>query len=305
MVNVPVIPPAVSPQNYTVRGLVRETDGTPIGGAVVQAFDHELRNLDPLGEQARSGADGSYSIQYTLAQLKRPGKTSADLVVKASAADGAPIAQSSTLFHAPRNAAIDLTRNNEPFVGPAELSAVQSTLAPALGAAEPSTLTAADISFLSSDTGVDATRIRHLALASQSSGSSGIAPQVFYALGRKGFPTTLDRLLSTDPAALKQALESAAGENVIPPSSAVNAAQIVAQLQNAAVSRTLAPGATRLGGALTISLKEPERQQTFLNTFLQNRNNPERFWNELAKQPGFDAPTIASTLLSVQLGSLT
>ena len=72
---------------YTVSGVVREPDGTPLANATVQVFDQELRSLTPLG-QHQSGKDGSYLIRYEIFQLKQPGKTSADLVVKATAADG-------------------------------------------------------------------------------------------------------------------------------------------------------------------------------------------------------------------------
>jgi hypothetical protein len=289
---------------YLVRGLVRETDGTPIAGATVQAFDQDLRSRNPLG-QTQTGADGSYHIRYEISQLKRRGKTSADLVVKAVASDGSVIAQSLTVFHAPPAVDVDLTRGNQPYLGPAELHSVQTTLAPVLGTVRAADLNESDITYLTGETGLQNLQIRHLALASQSGGTAGVDPQVFYGLARKGFPTTLDRLLSTDPAAQRQALETAAKDNVIPPSVAQGIPQLVAKLQETAVSRTLAQGATRLGGTLSVSLKDPNLQTTLLNTFLQNRTSGEAFWEALAKQPGFTADVLASTQLGVQLASLT
>lgn len=288
----------------TVRGVVRETDGTPIARATVQAFDQDLRSLNPLGQQA-TGADGSYQIPYEISQLKRPGKTRADLVVKATAADGSVIAQSATLFHAPPSAEIDLTRGNQPYLGPSELNSVQTKLAPVLGSVKAAELNENDIAYLAGDSGLGSDQIRHFALAGQAGAAAGVDSHVFYGLARKGFPVTLDRLLSTDPEGQKQTLAAAAKDNLIPPLIAQNIPQIVAQLQQTAVSRTLAPGATRLGGTLSIPLRDPKLQTTFLNTFLANRTSGEAFWKALAGQPGFTAETVASTQLAVQLASLT
>lgn len=293
-----------APATYLVRGVIRETDGTLIAGATVQAFDQDLRSLNPLG-QDKTPANGSYLIRYEISQLKRPGKTSADMVVKAMASDGSLIAQSVTFFHAPSTVEIDLTRGNETYLGPAELHSVQGTLAPILGTVQTADLLESDIEYLTNETGLQKLQIQQLAAASQSARTAGLDPQIFYALARKGFPTTLDRLLSTDPAAQAQTLEAATKENIIPPSTAQSILQLVSKLQETAVSRTLAAGATRLGGTLSVSLKDANLQAAVLNTYLQNRSSAEAFWEALAKQPGFTSEVLASTQLGVQLGSLT
>lgn len=304
MDEIPIKCSGASSGPYTVRGLVREVDGTPIAGATVQVYDQELRTLTLLGHQ-QSGKDGSYTVHYEISQLKQTGKTSADLVVKATAADGSVIAQTPILFHAPPTAEIDVTRGNQLYLGPPELTAVQTTLAPILGTVKASDLTATDISYLTSETSLPPLQIQQLALASQSAATSGLDPNVFYGLARKGFPVTLDRLLSTDPAAQQQALNGALQDNLIPASLAQNIPQLVAQLQQTAVSRTLAPGATRLGGTLSVSLSAANLQTTFADTFLANRTSGEAFWKALAAQSGFTADVVASTQLNVQLASLT
>lgn len=289
---------------HVVKGFVRETDGTPIARAIVQAFDQELRSLNPLG-QAATGPDGSYQVSYEIAQLKRPGKAAADVVVKAVGANGEAIAQSATLFQAPPNAQVDLTRGNQPYLGPAEHNSIQTRLAPVLGTVKPAELNENDIAYLAGDSGIDTEQIRHFAVAAQAGATAGVDSPVFYGLARKGFPPTLDRLLATDPEAQRQTLAAAARDNLIPPSLAHNIPQVVAQLQQAAVSRTIAAGATRLGGTLSIPLADAKLQTAFLNTFLANRTSGEDFWAALAKQPGFTADTVGATQLAVQLGSLT
>lgn len=305
MDEIPIRVPGVAPSLFVVSGVVRETDGTPIANAVMHAFDQDLRALNPLGQQQQSGANGSYRIPYAISELKRPGKTSADLVVKATAADGSVIATSATLFHAPPEAEIDLTRGNHPYVGPAELTSLQSTLAPILGKVSAASLTSSDIDYLTSETGLPSQPIQHLASAAQSSVTTSVDPHVFYGLARKGFPVSLEQVLSTDPAAQQQALQGAAQANLIPPSLAQNIPQLVAQMQQTAVARTMAPGATRLGGTLSVSVADPKLQTTFLNTFLENRTDSAAFWKSLATQPGFSSDVVASAQFGVQLGALT
>ncbi len=304
MDDIPIRGPGSDGLTYIVHGLVRESDGTPIARAVVQAYDRNLRSLNLLGEQT-TGADGSYLIRYPISQLKGPGKTGADLVVKAATANGAALAESPVLFHAPVNAEVNLTRGNAPFVGPAEIHSVQTTLAPILGTVSTASLTESDISFLTGATGLDSAQISQLAAASVSAAASGLDAQVFYALARQGFPATLDTLLTTDPAAQTQALESAAAANLVPPSIASEIPALVIKLQQTAISKTLATGATRLGGTLSLSLKDAGTQTALLNTFLENRTSAQEFWQALAKQPGFTADLVTSTQLNVQLASLT
>ena len=289
---------------YTVRGLVREVDGTPIAGANVQVFDQDLRSLNPLGQNT-TGPDGSYQVRYEISQLKRPGKTNADLVIKATAADGTLIAQSATLFHAPPDAEIDVTRANQPYLGPAEVTSVSTTLAPILGTVKPSELSETDIAYLAGDSGLPNEHVRQFVQASSSATTAGVDPHYLYGLARKGFAGTLDRLLGADPQAQADALHAAAKDNTIPPTLAQNIPQAVAQLQQTAVSRTLAPGATRLAGTLSVSLSDTKLQTAFLNTFLANRNNDEAFWKAVATQPGFTPAVVSSAQFNVQLGALT
>ena len=92
---------------FVVRGTVNTSDGQPLSGAVVRAFDRDLRQEQPLGEAVTN--EGKYEILYSDQQFRRAEKGSADLVIKAFAANDSLLAASPVLFNAPPSANVDLT----------------------------------------------------------------------------------------------------------------------------------------------------------------------------------------------------
>src|SRR5712691_11182601 len=72
---------------FLVKGQISRADNQPLAGLIVRAFDKEMRSEEELGE-ALPDKDGSYQIQYSAAQLRRPGKKSADLVVHVVSQNG-------------------------------------------------------------------------------------------------------------------------------------------------------------------------------------------------------------------------
>lgn len=301
-----IVPGAVAGARgaFTVAGWVREIDGTPIAGAMVEAYDQDFRALNLLGH-ARTDDQGNFTIRYAADVLKRPGKTNADLVVKALTAAGAVIAQSPVLFHAPAAATVDLTRDNKPYLGPSELAAVQARLKPILGTVAPADLTRADIAYLAGTTGLGAGQVPHLAAAAQLAKSTGLDAGVFYGLARQGMPTALTTALAADPAAQKRALAGALAANRVPQALGGETDKVLAALAAQAVSQTLAPGAFRLGGTLQVALAQAAEQSAFLTTLQANRDAPGAFWQALAGQPGFDAASVAQAQFATQLATLT
>lgn len=295
---------ATAPPPFTVTGFVRETDGTPIAGAAVSAYDEDLRSSTLLGQVA-TDANGAFLVRYAQSALKRPGKTNADLLVKAATTAGAAIAQSPVMFHAAHAVTITLVRDNKPLIGPSELNTVQSTLSPVLGTIQPVDLTAADITYLTGASALKAAQVPHLVAAAQAAKTTGLDASAFFAFARQGMPTALAPALASDPAAQRQALLSAVAANLVPASVATDADRMVADLTAAAVTQTLAPGAYRLGGTLAMALPQAAQQTAFLSTLQSHKDNPAAFWSALATQPGFDAPTLATAQLASQLAALT
>lgn len=98
---------AVDALAFVVQGAARLQDGTPSQGAIVRAFDKDLRREEPLGESI-TDAQGFYRITYTAGQFSRAEKKSADLVVRAYTPNGDLLGQSGILFNARRQETVDL-----------------------------------------------------------------------------------------------------------------------------------------------------------------------------------------------------
>ncbi len=291
------------PENV-VSGLVRNADGTPVAGVMVRTFDKNLRSETPLG-QANSDAQGHYLIRYLPSEISRPGKTRPDLVVRAYKADGTVLANSPVIFRAPAQASVDLTSGDAVYRGPSQFTRVNQTVTPLLQGVNPADLTPDDIDYVSGDTGLDAAKIQHLAAAARLARSTAKPSEIFYALARSGLPTDLASLAASDPSVVKQALTDAANRNLVSPELAASADQFVGELNGVAIQNASSPAASRLGAALALATENQKLRTDFATALAAHVGTDEDFWANLARQPGFDEPTIARLKLSMQLSSLT
>ena len=185
--------PGENPEDrFLVIGTVRSADGTPLAGALVKAYDVDLRSLSPLGDQTITSAEGSYAIPYSRAQFARAEKGSADLLLRlfepgngpellgfnASDGSGQPIATlllpqagaveipRAVWFNAPALATINLTLlASEP--APSEWLALTRTLVPLLGELWPHELNVTDRVFLERETELNSKQIQAWILAAQ------------------------------------------------------------------------------------------------------------------------------------------
>src|SRR5438552_11521970 len=117
---------------HEVHGTIRFADGSPAGGLLVFVAERDLRSEQALGQIA-TGGDGSYGIQYDASAFADADSGSADLVVRAHAADGSLLAASPVLFNAPASAVVDLIIPAEMLPPPSRFEAVGRALEPLLG----------------------------------------------------------------------------------------------------------------------------------------------------------------------------
>lgn len=73
--------PQTPDDSYIVRGFVHQEDGSVLRDMLVQAFDHDLRHEQLLGE-IQTDKKSFYQIQYFSNQFREQEKGNADLVVK-------------------------------------------------------------------------------------------------------------------------------------------------------------------------------------------------------------------------------
>src|SRR4051812_22389208 len=96
---------------WTVRGRVN-CDGAPLVGALIRAFDRELRSEYLLGE-AVTDADGHYEIHYDGGRYPSGEKPGANLVVRVG--DGeTPLISSAVVYRAQAVETVDLICPNVP-----------------------------------------------------------------------------------------------------------------------------------------------------------------------------------------------
>jgi hypothetical protein len=182
------------PAPFVVKGTIRQTSGEVYGGAIVRAFDRDLRSEQLLGE-TKSDRAGYYQITYTAEQFQQAEKGSADLVVRVFDATGALQVESPTIFNAQAVEVVDLTGGGAAQLPP-EYDRLLANLRPLLqeqsiaNLREDATANLAagqyqDISFLNGETGWSRDRLEHLVVAYRLQNLSKIDPAFFYALLRE------------------------------------------------------------------------------------------------------------------------
>lgn len=168
-----------------VEGTVRGSDGVPVAGLVVQAFDQDLRSRQVLGRATTDGA-GRYVIAYSADRFARAEKGYADVVIQVPGTDEAkPQYESEILFNAPQNLVHDIRLDvRGPSLYLRVLAAVE------LLAAERKVALAEidqndrfrDVSFLAGETGLDATPIVAIAVAARLARDTGLDQEMLFAL---------------------------------------------------------------------------------------------------------------------------
>lgn len=217
-----------------VTGIIRTEDGSPALGAVVRAFDVDLRSEQLLGESVIEETSGRYVISYTAEQYRRAEKKSADLVVRAFV-DGTLRAESEVNYNAEDEERVDLTLGplpEPPRRDLSELEELQEAIELVREEVSYRDFTDRDLVFLSHEATRQRPfpilerlerrtlhqRLEFLHQADQFAEQTGILLAAFYGwfriLDNRLFE--LDELLDLPTARLRRALEEAIAESIIP-----------------------------------------------------------------------------------------
>ena len=62
------VPDREKSSGYIVKGRIHRADGSPFAGAVVHAFDKDLRSEETLGE-AKTDKQGKYEVKLNMSDL--------------------------------------------------------------------------------------------------------------------------------------------------------------------------------------------------------------------------------------------
>ncbi len=197
---------------YQVQGQIQQAYAPPLAGALVRAFDKDLRHEQLLGETT-TDRQGLYAISYTQAQFRRAEKFSADLIVRVYNGEGVLLVESPIIFNSQSWETVDLMVPGEEK---SEYERFLAELTPVLDGVRLEELTEDDISFLAGETGLELHYISLLVVAEKLAIATELAASVFYGLIRENLPTDLSSLLQQGREAQRLALEAAIANKIIP-----------------------------------------------------------------------------------------
>jgi hypothetical protein len=295
-------------KTFIVHGRVLQADGTPVAGITVKAVDKDVREESLLGETTTE-ANGRYSITYYTGQLSRPDKTAADLIVRAYDNAGNEVAVSTLILSAAIEETVALILGNEPYQGPAEYTRLSKRLAALLDNTEAADLTAADVTYLASKTGLNPIHIAYFVKSAKLARKTAIDAEFFYGWFRQQLPTSLNALVAQDPAVQKHALETAVHNHIISKQRQAEIDAALQQLQAQIIEHVFEPSDIpdrhSLSELLDIGDLSTKLQRSFMERYVVHQGSIETFWQGLREDDAFGASRVASIQLTLQLGALT
>lgn len=204
------------PEQFAVRGQVTWENGEAAPTLIVRAVDKDLRNEEPLGHSVTDQA-GRYEIAYTRQQFSRAEKDGADLIVRAFNRAGSELGRSEITFNAPAEAIVNFKARREADRQLSEFEKLLTELSPLLENVALADLTDEDVTFLTREAGGEQReRIEFIRQGARLEQATYIEAAAFYGFFSKRLPLALAELLKLEEAALRQAIEAAIADNIVP-----------------------------------------------------------------------------------------
>lgn len=325
---------------FVVRGNVRLMDNTPVPNVTVQAFDRDLRSRELLG-QTTTNINGYYEIFYTRNQFIRAEKQTADLIVVAvepilrgMVARSRTLAESATLFNAPRIAKVNLAIAANLFQPLSEYVRLIQTLGDLLvnvtipGNDQPTLidkladLKEDDLDFLFHETNIELEKLQFLTQSARlqeqfSQQDFSVPLPAFYGLARTKGLNDLAGFARSSTEELRAGLIQAGGlpsqpqQNIIAPfESEDQLNQMVEIIHSVAINQVLTnpigENQASLSQVLAIALPSVPHQQALLQTYANHDGTIEQFWDNLRQQETFqETGQVERIQFALQLNTLT
>ncbi len=280
---------------YSINGTVYDEHNSPLNKAQVKIYEVDLRRETLLGTVA-TDASGHYTFSYTTQPTDIEYK-SPDICIKIIRSGATKISGTSPVyFNIQPETTIHYRLGDAAVTDINEFDRLVALLTPLLTESKlrfdqlEETDKNKDISFLSGETGEDPAAINALTQAHRLFIESKITTEILYALLRLGFPPALSAILDMQSDSIRKAVEQAVNDNIISSAFLEKIPAAVAGLNSLALNQVEEGKSEKilqfkaLAGAI---LKEAKDQKTFFQTWYDNEYQPEKFWDELKKQPGF------------------
>jgi len=231
-----------TPEYFTVRGQITK-EGELFAGAIVRAYDKDLRREQWLGESITDKA-GNYEIRYDLKHYTDAEQGNADLFIRVFGADDQLIGTSDVVFNASYvqeiNYEIGADKKSEweqlnevllPLLKEQKLSDYKPAVL--YENLPPAELLPADIQFLARDSGLAEEIIQKWSQAYATAiEQNDIPSEVFYAWFSSGLPDRLSDLWMFSVEQLMGALKLAIENGIVPASLEASLEKLQAKIQH-------------------------------------------------------------------------
>ena len=292
-----------------VRGVVRPTIDSSWR---LEVFDRDLRDETCLGE-TKLDDDGHYELTYSLDQLRRPEKGTADLVVRVVDEHGNILVESDVHFNAGPDEIIDLMLPGE-ACEPSEFEWVWACVMPILEKLSLHEVNEDDVTFIVGETQLPRAQVRALVGA----GRLAVIPAavehkllvaLLYGLLRHGAPADAPSFFKTPASDLGGLLKEAVAANTVSADLGSHLDEIVARLRDAAIAfqqrQTTGNDVASLGEVLDTGFADKDAQVAFVARQLVTDVLDEEFWAAVAQDEQIGATAARDLRATWILGELT
>ena len=287
---------------YTVSGTIFDEFNSPLPKAQVKIYEVDLRNETPLGT-VTTDAKGNYTFGFA-AELAEPEYKTPDICITVqNAGSRAILGKSPIYFNIQPETTIDYRIGDSNVLPINEFDRLVALLSPLITESKLSfeklveNETNRDISFLSGETGEDfevinaLVKAHHLALDPLlTENKISIAPEIFYALLRMGFPSELSKLLDIQSNSISKTVEQAVAENIISSKILKDLPEAITDFNTLSLKQMNegeVEKSTKFKTIIGAALNDKKHQATFLETWYENEAEPEKFWEALKTKEGF------------------
>jgi hypothetical protein len=332
------------PDGFIVRGTVTTSDGQPVSGATVRAFDRDMRKKPPVGD-AETDVHGQFIIRYGLSQFAlgdEPSASGPSLIVRAFANDQ-QIGDDVIRTKATREEVVNFTLPAPPVSEWERLSTAIIPLLKGQGDKDqtlpPWEINDSDLTFIVEETGLDREQIRLWALAFAVGREAAVVVQpgsvtgsvsnivtravppinandflafaVFYGWFRLGLPSEPSALWATTTETLLTTLSTAIEQGIVPSNAGADLSSLSKRIEQFKLDRVLqAPGlgiAAPLGdllGTLPVPLNV-DQARAIAATAPELLPDDPNLVNRIADIPGLERNAAVGVARTLRLGALT
>lgn len=293
---------------YTVQGKIMLPDGTALSRTKVELYRKSFRTETKIGD-AVTDRQGHYSMQYPFDASGNPKENGVHLIVRIVDGEGTTMAASPILFNAGETETIDLVAELPANGNLSEFERLEQELAHETDsfAAEP--LNHDDVLFLTGQTSFSSGQIEGYAASVRLSAETGLPAGLFYACARYHLPMGLSELVAQRASTLRDALEHAVRNGIIPVSFRERLDSHIERLHRLPLELNKAASGRRqeddgLQTLLQAAGLPPKKQRYSMDLYKKHEGGAESFWNVLLADPQLK-PNAERVRFALQLGTLT